>query len=181
MIPIRTERLELRPAELHDVAAVALYYAENEEHLRPWSPLRPPGFATEAYWRTHVPLLQAEWEAGRNLRLFALPHGSGRVIGTVSLSQISRGGLQQCYVGYDLAAAEQGRGFAREMVRAAVDYAFEELELHRVAANYMPHNERSGRVLRDLGFEIEGYAKAYLLINGRWEDHVMTVRINPSV
>ena len=177
---IRTARLDLRPAETADAAAVARYYAENEEHLRPWSPRRAPGFATEAHWSAAVPRMQQEWEAGRNLRLFAWPLGEARVIGTISLSQISQGALRQAFVGYDLAAAEQGRGFAREMARAVVAYAFEEIGLHRVAAAYMPANERSAGLLRDLGFEVEGYAKSYLAINGRWEDHVLAALVNPS-
>ena len=176
---ISTERLELRRAATEDAPAVARYYAENEEHLRPWSPRRPQGFTTEAHWRALVPRMESEWLAGRNLRLFAWPKGEPRIVGTVSLSQIAHGVLQQAYLGYDLAAAEQGKGFAREMVRAAVAFAFDELRLHRVAANYMPHNERSARLLKDLGFEIEGRARAYLAINGRWEDHVLTALVNP--
>lgn len=176
---IRTARLELRQALVGDAAAVARYYAENEEHLRPWSPKRPRGFASEAHWRRVVPQMDAEWKAGRNLRLFAWSLRESPVIGTVSLSQISHGAFRQAYLGYELAAAWQGRGYAREMVRAVVAYAFDELGLHRVAANYMPHNERSGRLLRELGFVVEGYAKSYLAINGRWEDHVMTALVNP--
>lgn len=47
-------------------------------------------------------------------------------------------------------------------------------------ANYMPHNQRSGNLLRRLGFVVEGYARDYLLINGRWEDHIQTSLINPN-
>jgi ribosomal-protein-alanine N-acetyltransferase len=178
---ISTERLELRPPAVEDAAAVARYYSENEEHLRPWSPRRPPGFATEAHWRALVPRMESEWLAGRNLRLFGWPKGEPRIVGTVSLAQIAHGVLQQAYLGYDLAAAEQGKGYAREMVRAAVAFAFDEIGLHRVAANYMPRNERSARLLKDLGFEVEGRARAYLAINGRWEDHVMTALVNDRV
>jgi ribosomal-protein-alanine N-acetyltransferase len=45
-------------------------------------------------------------------------------------------------------------------------------------ANYMPANERSGKLLSRLGFEREGLAKRYLYINGRWEDHVLTALLN---
>ncbi len=46
--------------------------------------------------------------------------------------------------------------------------------MHRIMANYMPHNMRSGHLLTKLGFEREGYAKQYLQINGEWRDHVLT-------
>lgn len=51
---------------------------------------------------------------------------------------------------------------------------------HRIMANVMPGNRRSARVLKSLGFRIEGRAKAYLLIAGRWEDHVLTSLVNPG-
>ncbi|MCH2314782.1 MAG: 30S ribosomal protein S5 alanine N-acetyltransferase, partial [SAR202 cluster bacterium] len=33
-------------------------------------------------------------------------------------------------------------------------------------------------LLKTLGFEREGYAKRYLLINGQWEVHVLNALIN---
>jgi ribosomal-protein-alanine N-acetyltransferase len=47
-------------------------------------------------------------------------------------------------------------------------------------ANYMPRNARSGDLLARLGFTVEGKASQYLQINGVWEDHVLTSRINPK-
>ncbi|HKF75835.1 MAG TPA: 30S ribosomal protein S5 alanine N-acetyltransferase, partial [Candidatus Dormibacteraeota bacterium] len=35
-----------------------------------------------------------------------------------------------------------------------------------------------GSVLRRAGFVVEGYARDYLLINGRWEDHMLTAIVN---
>ncbi len=45
-------------------------------------------------------------------------------------------------------------------------------------ANYVPTNERSGRLLRRLGFTVEGYARDYLCLNGTWQDHILTSLIN---
>ena len=67
-----------------------------------------------------------------------------------------------------------------EAVAAAIRYAFEDLRLHRVKAAYLPTNERSGRLLRRLGFVVEGYARDYLLIQGRWQDQVLVALINPD-
>jgi ribosomal-protein-alanine N-acetyltransferase len=39
---------------------------------------------------------------------------------------------------------------------------------------------RSGRLLRALGFVVEGYARDYLQINGRWEDHILTSLTNQA-
>ena len=61
-----------------------------------------------------------------------------------------------------------------EALERSIRYVFEELTLHRIMSNYMPVNTRSAKVLERLGFEKEGYAKNYLLINDRWEDHILT-------
>jgi ribosomal-protein-alanine N-acetyltransferase len=47
-------------------------------------------------------------------------------------------------------------------------------------ANHMPTNTRSDKLLRLLGFEREGYARAYLKISGHWEDMVLNALINPK-
>lgn len=65
----------------------------------------------------------------------------------------------------------------REALEAGLAWAFGELGLHRVMANYLPRNERSARLLERLGFEREGYVRRYLQIAGQWEDHVLTAKI----
>jgi ribosomal-protein-alanine N-acetyltransferase len=67
-----------------------------------------------------------------------------------------------------------------EALGAVILYAFSDLRLHRLQANYLPRNERSARVLRRLGFVVEGVARDYLRIDGRWEDHVLTGLTNPD-
>ena len=65
-----------------------------------------------------------------------------------------------------------------EAIKKAIDYMFCEQNIHRIMANYMPSNTRSAKLLKKLGFTIEGLAKDYLLINGKWEDHVLTSLTN---
>ena len=100
------------------------------------------------------------------------------MVGNLSLTQIVRGALHACTLGYALSADAQGHGYMLEAVRGAVAYAFGTLGLHRVMADYMPRNRRSATVLRQAGFVVEGYAREYLRINGRWEDHVLTAITN---
>ncbi len=37
----------------------------------------------------------------------------------------------------------------------------------------LPHNDASRRLLAKSGFREEGYARAYLCIDGSWQDHVL--------
>lgn len=67
-----------------------------------------------------------------------------------------------------------------EAVAKAIEYMFEQQKLHRIMANYMPSNKKSAQLLQKLGFIVEGLAKKYLLINGQWEDHILTSLTNQN-
>jgi [ribosomal protein S5]-alanine N-acetyltransferase len=67
-----------------------------------------------------------------------------------------------------------------EALTVVIAYAFNDMGLHRIMANYIPTNERSGRLLRRLGFVVEGYARDYLFLAGNWQDHILTSLINPA-
>ena len=64
-------------------------------------------------------------------------------------------------------------------VRAICDFSFRTLGLHRLEAACIPENEPSRRLLIKAGFAEEGYAKAYLKINGAWRDHVLFGQVSP--
>ena len=178
---IRTERLELRLPAPEDAAEVLRFYRENQAHLEPWSPDWPADFLTEEFWRDQAEQRAHEHRAGLGARMFVFKLSEpARVIGNVSLTQVARGALQQCVLGYSLAEAEQGHGYMLEAVQATVRYAFDVLRLHRVVASHMPQNERSARLLEKAGFLREGYSRSLLLIHGRWEDHVNTAIVNPD-
>ncbi len=104
-------------------------------------------------------------------------HEPDVVIGVAALTNISRGVFQACNLGYSIGKPFEGQGYMTEMVAAVVDYAFTNLDLHRVMASYMPENARSGALLERLGFEREGVARRYLKIAGAWRDHILTAKV----
>jgi ribosomal-protein-alanine N-acetyltransferase len=54
-----------------------------------------------------------------------------------------------------------------------VDFAFERLALHRLEAACLPSNTPSRSLLAKAGFQQEGYAREYLCIAGKWQDHLL--------
>jgi ribosomal-protein-alanine N-acetyltransferase len=58
-----------------------------------------------------------------------------------------------------------------EAVGLVLDYAFDDLRLHRVEAACLVHNKPSSNLLLKIGFTEEGVARQYLCIDGRWQDH----------
>ena len=177
---IVTKRLLLRLASQEDVPAIIKYYAENKTYLTPFYPVWSESFFTEKYWENEVEIAIAEFVQGQSLRLLIFNQSESTIIGTINFRNFIRGVAQFCTVGYSLAEKEQGQGYMTEALKASIDYVFEQLKMHRIMANYMPHNQRSGNLLKSLGFVVEGYARDYLLINGQWQDHILTSLINPQ-
>ena len=180
-LPLRTARTLLRLAEPDDIAELLAFHTRNFVHLAPSSPRRPETFLTEAHWQQEITRSREDFATGRSARLLlCLAEDPRRIIGAVNLNNITRGAAQYADLGYALDAEMQGHGLMPEAVRAVIAFAFGPLNLHRIRACYLPTNERSGAVLRRLGFVVEGYARDYLLIDGRWQDQILTSLINPD-
>lgn len=180
-IEITSERLLLFVYGPADAARLREHTVRNETHLARWSPQRQVSQGTDAFWEAKGHKNRDEAAAGTAFR-FAIvwrDDPDGDVLGTIALTEVSRGPLQQANVGYGLAEDAQGKGVMTESVKALSAWAFDTLHLHRLSANYMPTNERSAKVLRRCGFTVVGYARDYLFINGAWRDHVLTALVDP--
>ncbi len=176
--PLETARVRLEPIRAAHAPALLRYYTENEAHLAPWEPARPPGFLSLAYWRSNAEYLEHENRAERSYGFVAFERDGAEVVAAqINLWNILRGVSLSATLGYSLASSAQGRGLATEAVGAVVDFALDVLGLHRVVATYQPTNDRSGRLLRRLGFGIEGYSRDHLFIGGAWRDSILTARL----
>jgi ribosomal-protein-alanine N-acetyltransferase len=179
---IETERTTIFLPARDDAERLRDYHRRNAHHLAKWSPPRPPDFETIEYWHRKIEIFEQGFEDGRSAHLVAtLRDRPADLVATCALSEIVRGAWQACLLGYGIDHAHEGRGLMREIVKAVVGYAFEDLALHRVMANYQPTNARSGALLKSLGFAVEGYARDYLFIDGAWRDHVLTALTNHAV
>ena len=77
---------------------------------------------------------------------------------------------QHAEVGYWIGVPYWGNGYATEAARALVQYAFEELRLHRVHASHTANNPASGKVLRSVGMKYEGRMREHLVKWGEDQD-----------
>jgi len=169
--------------ERGDAPRLLAYNERNRSHLRPFSPPEPKGTCELEFWRTFAARLQRDFLAGVSVpfRIALRDDPTGPFIGGATLSQIFGGPFSACYLGYHLDFERVGQGIMTEALSAVIAHAFEVRRLHRLMANYVPHNARSARVLARLGFSIEGYAREYLFIDGAWRDHVLTSLTNRAL
>ncbi len=177
---IESERLKLRLLEAEDLESAIDYWRRNQEHLMQSGPTWPDDFLTPSFWEKQIERNKKEFEGDISARMYLFEKTGSLIAGHVSLAGILRGAAQFCYLGYGLDFEKQGKGYMNEILKETIRYAFESLKLHRIMANYMPTNAKSGKVLKKLGFSIEGYARDYLFLNGKWEDHIMCAITNQS-
>ncbi|ELF6479610.1 ribosomal protein S5-alanine N-acetyltransferase [Vibrio fluvialis] len=170
----------LRTAEFDDAARIANYFTVNRDYLKPWEPKREEAFFSELGWQQRLIKLSELHKMSLGFYLLIIDADSDEMLGTISFSNISRFPFYACNVGYSLAEQAQGKQVMTRALKMACDYMFNEQNLHRVMASYMPHNKRSEAVLQRLGFVHEGQAKDYLLIDGQWQDHNLTSLVNPN-
>jgi ribosomal-protein-alanine N-acetyltransferase len=93
------------------------------------------------------------------------------ILGAINLSQIFYGNFCSAYMGYYLGEPFLRQGYMTEAIGLALDYAFNNLALHRIEANIQPDNHASIALVRSLGFTREGYSRRYLKIGDDWKDH----------
>lgn len=171
--------MQIRLTNNTDSSRLAAYYLRNKSHFKQWATLRDADYYSVDACDKRVREFVEAQESGHAVYFVAVD--SDEIIAHCTLSNIVRGVFQACYMGFAVSHTHQGQGVMRLTCSAAIDYAFGPLKLHRIMANYMPHNNRSAALLKRLGFVKEGLAKDYLKINGKWENHVLTSLTNPRM
>jgi ribosomal-protein-alanine N-acetyltransferase len=169
----------LRTLTFDDQEALHHYERVNRDFLRPWEPERDEHYFTLGNARARVEEQLEAMDAGRSVCFVLVDPENEEILGRCNYSNIIAGAFQACYLGFSLAQAMQGRGLMRASLQVGNRHCFEQIGLHRIMANHLPHNDRSARLLASLGFVKEGYARAYLKIAGVWEDHVLRALTNP--
>jgi len=181
LIPeLETENLIISVLKPDDFELLVKYENVNRSHLSPWEPTRITEYFCLEETKKRVELNFKDFQLGSTIPLVALDKTKSEIICLCSFSNIVHGAFQACNLGYSISEKNQGTGLMFEMLQASIEYVFTEYNLHRVMANYIPSNIRSGKLLDKLGFQKEGVAKSYLKIAGTWQDHVLTSKINLS-
>ncbi len=132
----------------------------SEEWRRFWESFRDPEIAE---WNGNRPLKMPLWlfkrvvsgEIKRGDRIgFVILDENGDWLGTLELYEGSR---REATLGIIIGRKDRwGRGYGREAVAAAIDYAFERLGLEKVKLRTFSHNQRARRAFSAAGFKVVG-------------------------
>ncbi len=171
---IRGELL-LRAARSTDYRQWRDVRLKSHAFLKPFEPRWSEVDLSPAVFRERLRRNRREAEAGREFSffIFRLAREGELLSGGLTLSSIRRRAAMHANLGYWMNVDCAGKGIMSEAVSMILPFVFTTLDLRRLHAATLPGNIASRRVLEKNGFREEGYAEAYLQIDGVWQDHVL--------
>jgi RimJ/RimL family protein N-acetyltransferase len=169
LTPIETDRLILRAFEDADLNPFLAYRNDPEvARYQSWDTISQPraqAFIQEQ--KTLTPGQPGQW-----FQFAAALKDAGRLIGDLGL-QVLVQHPRQAQLGVSFNPAYQGQGLATEAVTAVLDYAFINLDLHRVVAVVDVENERSAALMERVGLRREGHFLKNTWFKGHWADEYL--------
>ena len=181
--PIMGDGVILRTPQMSDHPAWAEVREASRQFLTPWEPTWPADDLTRSAFRQRMKRYAEDMRTDQAYPFFLFRKEDETLIGGLALANIRRGVAQAGSLGYWIGQAHTRKGYMTAAVRALLPVAFDVLRLHRMEAACIPTNAASVRLLEKSGFRREGYARAYLCINGTWQDHLLyaQLRTDPRV
>ncbi|OGZ17665.1 MAG: hypothetical protein A2494_00235 [Candidatus Lloydbacteria bacterium RIFOXYC12_FULL_46_25] len=152
---IVSDDLQLRMRKIEDATRVFELVDKNRAHLRPWllwvdattSPLHSKKYIEEC-------LVDFEKKTKVDFGIWY----KGELVGSVGVFDIDAT-HRNAEIGYWLDQDCTGRGIMTQCVKRLIDYAFQELDLHRIRIRCASGNIQSGQVAERLGFTLEGVTR----------------------
>jgi UDP-4-amino-4,6-dideoxy-N-acetyl-beta-L-altrosamine N-acetyltransferase len=169
---INGKRVRLRPMTIGDAPDVVRWRNDPfvSEHLFGDG---PPTLDSHVQWFEQM---QAR---GDRQEFIIVERATGRAIGTIGLSAIDRGHRRAEY-GILIGEAEaRGQGYAREASQLLLEYAFNELQLHRVYLLVFADHMSALGLYVHLGFQIEGTLRGHVFKRGVFRDVIEMAILNP--
>ena len=170
---IRGQEVYLRYPRMSDYKAWAKLRGDSRDFLTPWEPSWSRDELTKGAFRRRIKRYQKETRLDSAYVFFVLRESDDALVGGCTLSNVRRGVTQCCTLGYWVGAKFARQGYMTRAVKALVPFVFRTLGLHRIEAACLIGNEASRKLLLRAGFQQEGLARRYLLINGEWADHLL--------
>jgi ribosomal-protein-alanine N-acetyltransferase len=168
---LERNRVYLRFPVQRDWRNWAALRAESRDFLAPWEPTWAYDALTRGAFRRRLKMYKAEMRQEVTYSFLIFRRIDDVLLGGITLSNLRRGVAQSATLGYWIGSPHRNQGYMTDSLAAILEFAFSRIGLHRVEAACLPANEASRRLLLRSGFREEGYAREYLRISGRWQDH----------
>jgi ribosomal-protein-serine acetyltransferase len=164
----KLDSLGLRTLQAADAPELHALVEANRDYLAPWVPWA----AAQELPETEKFIAETQDQIARNDGFQACIAPGGPIIGVAGFHGVSWAN-RRTSIGYWLAEDQQGQGIMTSAVRALVDHAFGEWDLHRIEIQCAPGNRRSRAIPERLGFREEALLRENELVGGRYLDSVL--------
>ena len=175
ILRLNGDNITLKVLSPEDAEEVLNFCIRNKMYLKPFEPSRKDSFYTLESQKKSIVEHYNQFLNGSNIS-FGI-YMDNHLIGKIQLSNIVLGVFRNAFIGYAIDEQEQGKGYMKEAVSLVLDYAFNDMELHRIEATALVDNLKSKRVLNACGFKEIGISERYLFINGDWRDHSIFYKV----
>ena len=145
-----TERLRLEP--IGPEHAGDLWRLHQDEAVAAWH----AGRWTARMAEERAAAYRAAWQADGVSKWLAYDRGTGGMVGRGGLSRVNLGGRDRLEVGWTVRADLWGNGYATEIGRAGLEFAWDDCGGAEVVAFTEVHNRRSRAVMERLGMSYAG-------------------------
>jgi len=176
---IKGSKINISVLTPENAKSVLNYYIKNKDYLSKFEPHREKNFYTLDIQKRILIESYREFLNGKSVN-FGI-YKDKTFIGKIQISNIVMGVFKSAFVGYSIDEDEQGKGYMKEALKLTIEYAFKEINLHRIEASTLVDNIRSQKVLLSCGFKEIGLNEKYIFINGDWQDHLTFHKINPRL
>lgn len=167
---LSTQRLILSPLTLADIPEIHRFHSNPQvaryntigipQHIKMTEALLMPVIAEQQKQQPDF--------YGWTIRL----KSDNQFIGEAGMS-VMNNRFQSAEIHYHIEPVLWGKGYATEVARELIRFAFEDLKLHRVQAGAATENVGSHKVMEKAGMTREGLKRKVLPIRGNWYDNYM--------
>ena len=164
----KEKRVRLRTLNISDAKAIYEYLKDGE--VSKWTLIPQPykridalKFVLKSQYKR---MLKKEYVFGIILK------ETNHLVGVISLLNINWSN-KNAELGYWLGKEYWGRGLTTEAIDLILNFAFKELNLHRIYAYVFEENIASRRVLEKNSFKLEGMRRGVKYLRNKWRNDLM--------
>lgn len=121
---------------------------------------------------TYVEEMIRRDKSGSHIYANIIEKSTNKIVGTAMVFNFNKV-AKHAEIGYVFHKDVWGRGFCTETVKLICDFAFGELQIHKLHAQVNAANIGSSRVLEKNGFELEGRLRDYHFVDGQYYDSLL--------
>ncbi len=167
---LKGERIKLRALELDDIEAC--WIERNNMEIMYFGNMGAtfPSSKYSVHERLKRNMENKNYENGFD---FGIEDENGKLIGTIGANFVDLKN-RKLMLGISLNSGEAcGKGYGTEAVKLFLEFAFKELNMHKVYLGVFSYNPRAKRSYEKCGFKVEAVARKRVFRDGQYFDEIL--------